>query len=122
MPIKKINVSFDIDAEIFMKMLQHGNSSMKIEVFGDTPKVSKKDAQKLLPAPERVGAKNIIMDYAKAHAEAGFTPKEVLPLVVAAGYSKSTHSPQLMWLMSKGYLKRKDGQYFPTAKGLTYGS
>jgi hypothetical protein len=127
MPMKKIHVEFELDPEVFMKMLQHGSSSMKIAVFGDDKghKLPKKEKEpKLLAAPknDRVGSKKIVMDYAKLHKDMGFKPKELQPIVTAAGYSNNTHSPVLMWLMSRGYLRRdKEGTYYPTAKGMTYG-
>jgi hypothetical protein len=123
MPIKRVHVGFDIDMDVFMKMLQHGNSNVSVEMYGDTPKVKAvKPKPLLLPPPERVGAKKIIMDYARLHKDMGFKPKELMPLIVAAGYSKNTHSPQLMWLSSRKYLRKdSEGTYYPTAKGLTYG-
>ena len=122
MAIKKIHIGFDVDIEIFMKMLQHGNSGMKIEVFGDTPKVKKDKEPKLLEAPKRVGAKNVIMAFAKERKETGFKPKDVAPAVIAAGYSDNTHSPQLIWLAARGLLKQdKEGTYHITTKGMTYG-
>jgi hypothetical protein len=125
MSMKKIHVEFDLDPDLFMRMLQHGSSSMKIEVYGDDkpPKVSKEE-RKLLPAPSREriagGAKNLIMQYAKQHPD-GFVAGDVRPIVVEAGYAPTTHSPQLMELKAKGFLRRKDGVYSPTAKGMTYG-
>jgi hypothetical protein len=121
MPIKRVHVGFDIDMDVFMKMLQHGNSNVSVQMFGDVPKTAKAKPL-LLPPPERVGAKKIIMDYARLHKDMGFKPKELMPLIVAAGYSKNTHSPQLMWLSSRKYLRKdSEGTYYPTAKGLTYG-
>jgi hypothetical protein len=122
MPIKRVHVGFDIDMDVFMKMLQHGNSNVRVEMYGDTPKATKSQGPKLLPPPDRPGAKKIIMDYAKLHKDMGFKPKELLPIVVAAGYAKNTHSPQLMWLMSRGFIRKdKEGTYYPTTKGMTYG-
>lgn len=129
MPMKKIHVEFQLDPDLFMKMLQHGSSSMKIQVFGDDKPVKlPKEERKLLPAPEHKGrglipggAKKIIMEHAKLHQSLGFAPKEASAKVMAAGYSKSTTSPQLMSLLAEGFLRRKDGMYYPTAKGMTYG-
>jgi|SRR3954464_12116767 hypothetical protein len=128
MPMKKIHVEFELDPELFMKMLQHGSSSMKISVFGDEKKAKlPKEEAKLLGAPKQSnrglvkgGAKKIIMDYAKVHKD-GFSPTAVREPVMEAGYAKNTTSPQLMALMQEGFLKRKNGSYFPTDKGMTYG-
>jgi hypothetical protein len=35
MPIKKLRVSFDLDVELFAKILAHGNNGMHIDVLGD---------------------------------------------------------------------------------------
>jgi hypothetical protein len=120
MPIKKIHVGFDIDMDVFMKMLQHGSSGVRVDFLGDTPKQPK--GPKLLEAPKRVGTKNIVMDFAKARKDDGFAPKELAPLIEAAGYSPTSHSPALVWLTARGFLKRKDGVYFATTKGMTYES
>lgn len=125
MAIKKIHVGFDIEMDVFMKMLQHGSSSVRVDFFGEQPKQPKQLKQqepKLLEAPKRVGSKSVVMNFAKQHQD-GFRPKELVPLIEAAGYAANTHSPVLMWLMSRGYLKRdKHGVYFPTTKGMTYDS
>jgi hypothetical protein len=119
--LKKISVTFDMDMEVFMKVLHHTNTGVRVDMFGDKPKVKKDPPVKLLASPERVGAKVLIMDYAKAHKD-GFVPKDLYPLFEKAGYAKNSSSPQLMWLKAKGYLKRHvSGVYVPTAKGLSYG-
>lgn len=124
--MKKIHVAFELDPELFMKMLQHGSSSMKIEVFGDDkgPRLPKKEKeQKLLAPPQkRPGSKKIVMEYAKLHKDMGFKPKEVVPILKEAGYADNTHSPVLIWLAARSFLRKdKEGTYFPTAKGMTYG-
>jgi len=58
--MKKIHVGFDIDPELFMKLLQF-SGNMKIEVHGtdDRPKPK----QKLLPSPVRIGVRKVMVDY-----------------------------------------------------------
>src|SRR3954463_14256611 len=95
MPMKKIHVEFELDPDLFMKMLQHGSSNMKISVYGDEKKAKlPKEERKLLDGPKpklrkmNGGAKGIIMEYAKLHQSMGFSSNEVIEPVVAAGYSK----------------------------------
>jgi hypothetical protein len=123
MPIKKIHVGFDIDADVFMKMLQHASSGMKIEVFGDTPKLAKRDQPKLLAAPsERGGARKLMLAFLLAHKERGVKPTELREVCVAAGYAPATHSPILTALQIAGMIKKlKDGTYQATPKAVSNG-
>jgi hypothetical protein len=124
MPIKKIHVGFDIDMEVFMKMLQHGNSSMNINVYGDDPSPSKqnKSSQKLLAPPKRMGARKLILNYLVKHSDQAFASTELKNLVVERGYATGTSSSQLHGLLVLGMIKRtKYGKYQATAKAIANG-
>jgi hypothetical protein len=120
MAIKKISVSFDIDMDAFMKMLQIGNSGMHINVFGDTPKVPKMRGPKLLEAPERVGAKRLILNHLVKNKDRDVTTKELGELLKESKYAKGTHSSQLHMLVMNGFVRRGKDGYRPTVKGVNH--
>jgi hypothetical protein len=118
MPMKKIHVEFVLDAEVFMKMLQHGNSGMKIDVYGDTPKTKKED-RKLLPAPERKGAKVLMLDYIIKHQPV--EAKAVTAMIIENGYASGTSSSQLHLLLKQKLIRRVRGKYIATEKAVSHG-
>ena len=118
MPMKKIHVEFVLDAEVFMRMLQHGNSGMKIDVYGDTPK-AKKEERKLLPAPERKGAKALMLDFIVKHQPV--ESRALSAMVVENGYAKGTCSSQIHLLLKEKMVKRVRGKYVATEKAVSHG-
>ena len=120
MPIKKIHVGFDIDVEMFMKLLQHGNSGMKIEVFGDTPK---KEAQKLLPAPSGVPLRTVALDFFKARKDRVVPIKELRHHCVEKGFRPNSAYQIVNLLIGNKHLKKVSvGMYQVTAAGMNYDS
>jgi hypothetical protein len=121
MPMKKIHVEFELDPEIFMKMLQHGSSSMKIAVFGDDkgPKVPKKEQQKLLPAPKPLRV--MALDFMREHKDRIVTTKELKDYLAAHGWMPhSTYGVLGLLCENKHIKKMGSAQYQITEKGVTY--
>jgi hypothetical protein len=111
MPIKKISVTFDLPIGQFLGMLAAGNSGMKIDVFGDEPKVSKKmlngHAPKLLEGPKRKSgatpgsSRSIIMGALKGG--------EKVPLAQLRSLLKEAGFPHPNLASSMLHTMRKDG-------------
>ena len=117
MPMKKIHVGFDIDPELFMKLLQF-SGNMKIEVHG-TDDAKPKARQKLLPSPVRIGVRKVMVDY-MIKENRPVRPFEIGKACAAAGYSDNSHSPQMMVLRKQKIIKRiKGGLYVVTPKGVS---
>lgn len=124
MPIKKIHVGFDIDMSVFMQMLVHGSSGVQFQAFGDEAKpkrIAKDKRLALAPPDSRPGAKNVIMAYLLKHRDRAIPNKELSKECSRVGYSDNTASPQLMWLRSRGLIKRTKNGYVATAKAVNHG-
>jgi hypothetical protein len=133
MSIKKIRVSFDLDMEIFMRMLAHGNDAVRFEVYGDQPKVPKvrKEAQavdgvKALPKPARAidapPVRIVLFDYIKANKDGPIPVKAMCAYIEQHGYAATSVYHALSALMKAKYIKRVDaGVYQITEKGITHG-
>jgi hypothetical protein len=119
MPIKKINVTFELDMNTFVQMIALGNSGMRFDVYGDTPKVKKE--QKLLEGPPRIGAKNILLACLSKNKDKSVSAKELSQACMEGGYAKNSASPQLHVLMKNGKVKKTKDGYQITAKGLNNG-
>jgi hypothetical protein len=113
--MKKIHVGFDIDPELFMRLLQY-SGNMKIEVLGtdDAPKAR----QKLLPSPVRIGVRKVMVDY-MIKENRPVRPNEIGKACAAAGYAENSASPQMMILRKQKIIKRiRGGLYVVTPKGV----
>ena len=108
---RKIHVGFDIDPALFIKLLQNGNMQVEKVSQEYTPR------PKLIPAKERVGVRKVMVDY-MIKENRPVRPVEIGKACAAAGYSDTSHSPQMMVLRKQGIIKRtKGGSYIVTPKG-----
>ena len=125
MRIKKIHVGFDIDMEIFVQMLAHGNSGMKIDVFGaDPPKPKRqvrgdthpRDIPALLEAP-KMNLRRTIAAFLLEHKERTVSMVELKAVSENSGFSPNSASPTIQAMIKMGMAKRvSDGAYQATAK------
>jgi hypothetical protein len=118
MAVKKISVTFELDMEVFMKVLQHGNSAVRVDMYGD-----RKESPKLLaaPQPERPGAKKLMIEFMTKNKDRDVQAKELKLMLVENGYSPSTYGSQLHLMMLDGIIKRSKDGYRLTAKALANG-
>lgn len=116
MPIKKVSVTFDLDMDVFMKVLHHGNTGVRVEMFADA-----KHSPKLLPPPDRVGARKLILDYLVKNKDRDVVPSELAKICTEHQYAKGTHSSTLHMLVMKGFVKHGKDGYRPTAKAVSNG-
>lgn len=104
MGIKKLRVSFDIDAEMFARMLSAGHSAMNIEVFGEQdPRVSHTEPMKLIGS--RGGMRQAILG---ALVNGSKSMAELRVILVRAGYSVKS-MPGAIHLMRQDKLIRSAG-------------
>jgi hypothetical protein len=119
MRIKKIHVGFDIDMEVFVQMLAHGNSGMKIDVFGADPPKSKRQAKEepaLLEGP-KMTLKRTIAAFLLEHKDRAVSIGELKELSDKNGFSASSASPTMRAMIKMGVAKRvNEGLYQATAK------
>lgn len=123
MAIKKLKVSFDIDAEMFAKMLAHGHSAMNIEVYGNAVEDSDKELRVSHTEPklitDRGGLKETILAFLSSGSK---HLSEMRVIIVRAGYSASSLNSAIDLLQSSGLIRRVyQGTYAITKKGASYG-
>jgi hypothetical protein len=123
MSMKKIHVEFELDPEVFMKVLQHGSSSMKIAVYGDDKghKLSKKikEETKLLPPPKPL--RIVALDFMREHKDQVVTTKQIKEHVVTLGWLPNSAYGVINLLLTNKHIKRVgSAQYQITAAGVAY--
>jgi hypothetical protein len=119
MAIKKLTISFDVDMEVFMKMLQHGNSSMNIQVLGDKPKVAKEP--KLLAGPPTEPLRKVALDFFREHKERQVPIRELRHRCIEKGFRPNSAYQIVSLLIENKHLKKLgDGMYQITAAGVNY--
>jgi hypothetical protein len=94
-------VSFELDIELFMRMLAHGNNAMRFDVHGDELKVVKQIEKKQIEGP-RGGAKKVMLDYLVKHKDKTI-PVADGKMCIAQGYADGTASSQLHVLLGKAW-------------------
>lgn len=121
MPVKKLRISFDLDMEVFAKVLALGHADMHIEAYqnaiGDEPRVTHtKPAQ----ITSRNGIKALILSAMKEQPK-NFPLRAMKMLIVDAGYSvKSLNSQLHVMVTDKLVRSNGKGLYAITKKGLTH--
>lgn len=117
MGIKKLRVSFDIDAEMFARLLSAGHSAMNIEVFSnEDPRVSHTEPPKLIT--DRGGMRRVILNTLK---EGSKRTAELQVIVVRAGYSAKSFSSAIHLLRTDGLVRSVGyGVIGITKKGTNY--
>ena len=120
MPIKKIHVGFDIDMDVFMKMLQHGSSNVRVEFTGEAPKVKPTaSGPKLLTPP--VPIRSVVLDYFKQHKDEKVNVRSLFELVQSKGFAGNSAYSVLHLLVANKHVKKIDkGLYQLTASGANY--
>ena len=118
MPMKKIHVEFELDPEIFMKMLQHGSSSMKIAVFGDDRPLKQRE-QKLLPAPKPLRV--VALDFFRERKDRAVPIRELREYCLVNGFRPNSAYQIVSLLIENKHLKKVDvGMYQITPAGVNY--
>lgn len=114
MPIKKLKVSFDLDMELFAKILAAGHTNMDIQAFGTDPTAE--------PAPAQItyrgGSRRAVL---LALKDKPLSRTEMKDVIAANGYSRKSLDA-LIYTMRVAGLVRKvgEGTYAITKKGLAH--
>lgn len=113
MPIKKLRVSFDIDADMFTRMLAAGHSDMNIQVFStEDPRVTNTEPKQIT---SRLGMRKCIL--MQLHSERRRL-HEIRLAIVEAGYSVKSLNNCLALMIEDGLVRRAGyGIFAITAKG-----
>jgi hypothetical protein len=109
MRIKKIHVGFDIDMEVFLQMVAHGNSGMKIEVFGAEPPKPKRQVVQEKPAlleGPKPTLGEVVSKFMLEHKDRAIGIKELQELSTKHGFSPTSAQPTMQALRKKGLVKR----------------
>jgi DNA-binding HxlR family transcriptional regulator len=100
MPMKKLRVSFDIDMELFARMLGAGHSDMNIQVFGtDDPRVTHTNAI----TDNRGGIRTVILDTLRTGDK---QLSEIRIALVDHGYSAKSLNGAIHLMQENGLIKR----------------
>jgi hypothetical protein len=122
MPVKQLNVTFNISVEALAQALAHSNSGIQIQALGSEPEpFEPAEKPKLLAPPDSLI--NVVLRHFKEH------PNEVVPhedikfIAIQRGRSQKTCDSALYNLKSRGLIRRSGGRgrYRLTAKGRNHG-
>jgi hypothetical protein len=88
MPVKQITVQFDLDIELFTRILAHSNQGVKFSVYGDDKpqQIEAPEPQRALPAPNQ-GARHLILTHLKKHDDRTLTTNELVMFCANYGFT-----------------------------------
>jgi hypothetical protein len=113
MPVRKLTVSFDLDGEVFARMLANCHSDMHIQVYGDP--------QKAVDTPLQLEGK-ATLNTAVLHAlkaNERMCLRDIREAIVLVGFSAKSLNSALYKLKTERMIRSpKYGWYTLTAKGL----
>lgn len=129
MAIKKVTFSFDVPITQLLGLIATGNAAMKIDVYGDDhpPKAKRLNGHTpaLLEGPKhpksRKGNKSgyrLLFDQFATEKDRAFRPIELAPVLVAAGLSAKSVSPQLTKLRYDGFVRKVGDKCQITPRGI----
>ena len=113
MPMRKLVVSFELDAELFAKMLLH--SPMDIKAFGDEPEPVPRVTHTLR---HTAGKQMAILEKLASQKRVSLT--EISEVAVQAGFTKSVGSCLNTMLNTHVIQRVGSATYSITKKGLAY--
>jgi len=123
MAVKMITVQFDLDIELFTKILAHSNQGVKFSVYGDDkPQRIEEPERQLTLAPPKKGVRHVLLPYMKKHPDKTFTTKEMIAIASNFGYNESAVYNAVHNMHRDGLLRRyTPGKYRISKAGITHG-
>lgn len=123
MAVKMITVQFDLDVELFTKMLAHSNQGVKFSVYGDDKpqRIEEPERQLALPPPKK-GVRNVLLPYMQKYPDRTFSTKELVVMAANFGYTESGVYNAIHNMHRDGLLRRyTKGKYRISKAGITHG-
>jgi len=126
MPIKKIHIGFDLDMEVFMRMLAATPADVQFQAFGTeeptAPRRKRRSAPKLLThstAPKIPGgARHAILAFLVAHKGEALAFSVISAELIKLEYASGTVSSQLYNLKVDRLARKTKAGWTATAKAV----
>ena len=123
MPVRKVSVVFDLDVELFTRILGAANQGVRFETYGDDKpfQVEGPKRQLALPAPKE-GARHLILAHMKQHPDKTFTTDELVVFVENYGYERKNVHNAMHNMHRDGLIRKyRPGQYRVSKAGMQHG-
>jgi hypothetical protein len=123
MPVKKIKVEFELDLELFTRMLAYSNQGVAFSTYGDDKpyQVEVPKPQLALPAPKR-GLRQAILVHMQQHPDKTFTSAELVAFAIELGYdNRNVHNVMHNMHTAKLVRRYSPGMYRIAKAGINHG-